>query len=113
MALSSPASRLEPGGEGQQSNVASLFDSASQLALVRRADSGQAPRNDLAALGYELLQQANFAVRDRIDLLGAELANLLAAKELSSAAASSAGTRRTSAARWTRAGAMSAGVTRA
>ena len=58
-----------------------------QLALVARADAGQAARNDLAALGHEALQQAHVAVADRVDLLRAELADLLAAEELASARA--------------------------
>ena len=49
------------------------------------ADAGQAARNDLAALGDEALQQADIAVADGVDLLGAELADLLAAEELASA----------------------------
>jgi len=39
---------------------------------MRGANSGKTPGNDLAALGYEALQQANVAVRDGIDLLGAD-----------------------------------------
>ena len=49
------------------------------------AHTGQAPRNDLATLGDKALQQANIAVGDGVDLLGAELANLLAPEELASA----------------------------
>ena len=48
------------------------------------ADPGQPARNDLAALGDKALQQANVAVGDGIDLLRAELADLLAAEELAS-----------------------------
>ena len=55
----------------------------------------QAARNDLAALGDKALQQANVAVGDGVDLLGAELADLLAPEELASAraAAGTAGRR--------------------
>jgi hypothetical protein len=49
-------------------------------------------RHDLAALGHKALQQANVAVRDGVDLLGAELADLLAAEELAAAARTTAGT---------------------
>src|SRR5882757_4817297 len=49
---------------------------------MTRAHTGQAARNDLAALGDKTLQQANVTVRDRIDLLRAELADLLASEEL-------------------------------
>ena len=50
-----------------------------------RAHASQAARNDLAPLGNEPLQQTNVAVRDRVDLLRAELADLLAPEELASA----------------------------
>ncbi len=56
-----------------------------QAALMARAHAGQAARNNLAALSHKLLQQANVTVGDRVDLLGAELADLLAAEELASA----------------------------
>ena len=52
---------------------------------MRRADAGKTAGNDLAALGDEALQQAHVAIADGIDLLGAELADLLAAEELASA----------------------------
>src|SRR5580698_9021603 len=48
------------------------------------ADAGEAAGNDLAALGDKALQQADIAVADGVDLLGAELADLLAAEELAS-----------------------------
>jgi len=78
-------------GEGQQGDVAGLLDGASKAALVRGANAGQAPGHDLAALGHEALQQADIAVRDRVDLLGAELADLLATEELAAAAGSTGG----------------------
>src|SRR5215475_6847441 len=74
-------------GEGQQGDVAGLLDRLRQTALVRRAHASQTARNDLAALNYKLLQQSNVAVRNRVDLFGAELADLLAAEELASARA--------------------------
>jgi hypothetical protein len=76
----------------QQGDIPSLLDGASEAALVGRANAREPPGNDLAALGYKPLQQTNITVGDRIDLLGAELANLLAAKEL---AATAGTTRRT------------------
>jgi hypothetical protein len=51
---------------------------------VRRAHATEAARNDLPALGDELRKQAHVFVVDVIDLVGAELAHLLAAEELSS-----------------------------
>ena len=48
---------------------------------MRRADAGQAARDDLAALGHELAEQAKVLVVDVVDLLDAELALLLATEE--------------------------------
>src|SRR5271163_4498694 len=76
---------LEAGGEGQQGNVARLLDGQREATLVTGADTGQATGNDLAALGDEALEQTHVAVADGIDLLGAELADLLAAEELTAA----------------------------
>jgi hypothetical protein len=70
----------------QQGDVPSLLDGASETALVGGANARQTARDNLAALGYKPLQQTHIAVRDRIDLLSAELANLLAAKELAATA---------------------------
>jgi len=77
-----------PCGERQQGDVPGLLDGASQAALVRGAHAGEPPGHDLAALGHKPLQQPDIAVRDRVDLLGTELADLLAAKELAAAAGS-------------------------
>ena len=79
-------SRLVPCGKRQQGDVAGLLDGAGQAALVRGANAGEPPGHNLAALGHKPLQQANIAVRDGVDLLGAELADLLAAEELAAAA---------------------------
>src|SRR5262252_648458 len=57
-----------------------------------RTHAGEAPRDDLAALGHELLQQTDFFVVDVIDLLDAELANLLAPEKLAATLAASART---------------------
>ncbi len=93
---------LEACGEGQKRDVARLLDGHAQLALVRGADAGETARHDLAALGYEALQQTDVAIRDRVDLLRAELADLLAAEELAAAGAAprttACGTRTTRAA---------------
>jgi hypothetical protein len=62
---------------------------------VRGANAGEPTGHDLAALGHKPLQQPYVAVRDRVNLLGAELADLLAAEEL----AASAGTTRRASAR--------------
>jgi hypothetical protein len=51
---------------------------------VRGTHTSQAAGNNLASLGDKLLQQAYVAVVDRIDLLHAELADLLAPEELAS-----------------------------
>ena len=71
-----------PCGKGQQGDVPGLLDGLGQAALVRGANAGEPPGHNLAALGHETLQQANIAVRDRVDLLSAELADLLAAEKL-------------------------------
>jgi hypothetical protein len=51
------------------------------------ADAGKTARHNLAPLRHKLLQQANVAIVDGIDLLDTELANLLAAEELASSTA--------------------------
>ena len=81
-----------PRRERQQGDIAGLLDGAGQTALVLGANTGKPPGHDLAALGHKPLQQANIAVGDRIDLLGAELANLLAAEELAASAGTTGGT---------------------
>ena len=77
---------LVPCGKRQQGDVPGLLDGAGQAALVRGANAGKPPGHDLAALGHKALQQPHIAVRNRIDLLGAELAHLLAAEKLAAAA---------------------------
>jgi hypothetical protein len=79
---------LVPCGKGQQGDVPGLLDGAGQAALVRSANAGKPTRNNLAALGHKTLQQANIAVRDRVNLLRAELADLFATEELSATAGS-------------------------
>jgi hypothetical protein len=94
------AEKLEACREGQQSDVARLLDSQAEAALMPCAHTGQAARNDLATLGDEALQQANIAVGDGVDLLGAELANLLAPEELA-ATRTAAGTACGAGSAWT------------
>ena len=77
--------RLEARCEGEQCNVPRLLDGQAKTTLMPGADSGQTARNNLAALRHKALQQANVSVGDRIDLLRAELANLLATEELAPA----------------------------
>jgi hypothetical protein len=77
---------LVAGREWQQGNVPGLLDRAREAALVRRAHSRQTPRYDLPAFGHKPLQQTNIAIRDCVNLLGAELAYLLAAEELAATA---------------------------
>ena len=80
-----------PRGKRQQGDVAGLLDGAGQSALVLGANAGEPPRHDLAALGHKSLQQPDIAVRNRIDLLGAELAHLLAAEKLAAATGTAGG----------------------
>jgi hypothetical protein len=82
---------LVAGCKRQQSDVACLLDGPRQPPLMGGADAGEAPGDYLAPLGNKLLQQAYIAIVDGIDFLDTELANLLAAKELASAAAGAAG----------------------
>ena len=81
-----------PRCKRQQGNVPGLLDGAGQATLVGGADARQAAGHDLAALGDEPLQQTHIAVGDRVDLLGAELADLFAAEKLAAAAGAAAGT---------------------
>ena len=60
---------------------------------MRRAHSGQASGNDLAAFRHELRQQANVFVVDGLDLFDAKFADLLAPEILSSAFAATRATR--------------------
>ena len=79
--------KLEARGEGEQGDVARLLDGQAETALVTGADPGEAAGNDLAALCDEALKETDVAVGDSVDLLCAELADLLAAEELATAGA--------------------------
>ena len=73
-------------GKRQQRDVPRLLDRAGQAPLVRGAHARQTAGHNLAALGHKTLQQPHIAVGDRIDLLGAELAHLLATEKLAASA---------------------------
>jgi hypothetical protein len=82
---------LVAGCKRQQSDVARLLDGSRQPPLMGGADAGEAPGYYLAPLSDKLLQQAYIAIVDGVDLFDTKFANLLAAKELASAAAGAAG----------------------
>jgi hypothetical protein len=75
-----------PGCKWQKRDVPSLLDCPRQSALVRRTNARQPARHNLTALGHKPLQQTNIAVWNRVNLFGAELAHLLATKELAATA---------------------------
>src|SRR4051794_33264127 len=61
---------LEACSERQQGDVPGLLDGTRKTALVRSANAGQTTGHNLAALRDKALQQADVAIRNRIDLLG-------------------------------------------
>jgi len=79
-----------PRCKRQQSDVPGLLDGPGQAALVRGANAGEPPGHDLAALGHKALQEPHIAIRDGVDLLGAKLADLLAAEKLAATASGAA-----------------------
>jgi hypothetical protein len=79
-------SALVPRCKRQQGNVPGLLDGAGEAALVRGADAGEPPGHDLAALGHKTLQQPHIAVRDGVDLVVAEFADLFTAEKLAATA---------------------------
>ena len=81
-------SRLVPCGKRQQGDIPGLLDGPGQSALMRSTHAGDPARHNLAAFGHKPLQQPDIAIRDRIDLLGTELADFFAAEELSATAGS-------------------------
>src|SRR6185503_6915461 len=83
---------LVPRCKRQQGDVPCLLDCAGQASLVRGANAREPARHYLAALGHKPLQQTNIAVRDRVNFLRAELADLLAAEELAASARTTTGT---------------------
>src|SRR5262245_8661232 len=68
-------------GERKKGDGASALDRLLEFPLVRRAGSGDAARQDLAALRDVALQQTHVLVVDEGNLLVAELAELPAAEE--------------------------------
>jgi hypothetical protein len=105
-------------GEGHERDVASALDGDTEPALMARADSSHAAREDFAALLHELREDVGAFVVDEIHFLDAELADFFLAEVLALAAGPSTGTARsTGAAAFatrtavTAAGAVSAAVT--
>jgi hypothetical protein len=97
-----PGFVLVPCGKRQQRDIPSLLDGAGQAALMLGADAGEPAGHYLATLGHKALQQPDIAVGNCVDLLGAELADLLATEELAASAGSAGGpsASRTSAGSW-------------
>src|SRR5579864_9403872 len=69
---------LSRHGERHQRDHARALDRRRHLALMRGAVAADAPRNDLAAVGDEVLQRLRILVIDRDILVGAEAAHLAA-----------------------------------
>src|SRR5207249_3177217 len=69
------------GCERDESERARALDRLLELALVRRAGSGDAPWKDLPSLGNESLKQLGVLVVDERDLLVAESAELSPSEE--------------------------------
>src|ERR1700722_10826900 len=66
----------------QQGDVAGFQNGVGKAALVRRADAGNAARNDFAALGDEGLKRTHVLIVDVVHLFHAEAADLLATEIL-------------------------------
>src|SRR5471032_2690326 len=100
------------GDVRNQRDLPGALDRRLQLALVLRAGSGNAPRQDLAALGHERPDELHVLVVDVVDLVRAELADLaatehraalplfLVARFLVAAAAASTAAARSSLSEW-------------
>jgi hypothetical protein len=73
-----------PRGERQQGNVARPLDGRCKAALVRSAHPGQPPWDDLASLRHKLAEQTYVLVINVVNLLHAELADLLATEKFAS-----------------------------
>ncbi len=85
-------------GERQQGDVARALDGYAEPALVARANSGHAARQNLAAFLDELRKNVGALVVDEVHLLDTELADFLLAEILALAARPAAGSARTTAA---------------
>jgi hypothetical protein len=81
--------------ERQQGDIARTLDGHAEPALVARANSGHAARQNLAAFLDELRKNVRALVVDEIHLLDAELADFLLAEILALATRTAAGTSRT------------------
>src|ERR1700728_3543843 len=77
-------------GERQQRDIAGALDGFAEPTLVTRADTGHAPRENLAALLHELRKDVGAFVVDEVHLLDAELADFLFPEVLALAAARAA-----------------------
>jgi hypothetical protein len=84
-------------GKRQQGDVARTLDGHAEPALVARANSGHAPRQNLAALLDKLREDVRALIVDKVHLLDAELADLLLAEILALAAWTASGPARTTA----------------
>ena len=82
--------------ERQQRDIARALDGHAQAALVPRADTSHAARENLAALLHELRKNVRALVVDEVHLLDAKLADFLLAKILALAAGTPSGPARTS-----------------
>src|SRR5579859_4412626 len=83
----------------QQGDIARALDGHAEPALVARANSGHAARQNLAAFLDELREDVRALIVDEVHLLDAELADFLLTEILPLAARASAGTARTTATR--------------
>ena len=85
-----------PRSKRQQGDIPCLLDRFRQASLMRCANTREPAGHNLAALGHKSLQQPHVAIRDCVNLLRTELADLLATKKLAApawpAARASAGT---------------------
>src|SRR5437868_486440 len=90
---------LCPTCKRQQSNVPGLLNGDRQSPLMRSTHSSQPPRHNLAAFRHELSQETYIFVVNGLNLLDAELANLLAAEILATTFAATAWARASSATR--------------
>src|SRR4051794_17068031 len=66
---------------GDERDLPRAFDGRLQFALVLRAGAGDAPRQDLAALGHEGSDELHIFVIDVVDFVRAKLADLAPAKQ--------------------------------
>jgi hypothetical protein len=96
------ARRLRASGAAckrQQGDVARALDGYAEPALVTRANSGHAPRQNLAAFLDELREDVRALIVDEVHLLDAKFADFLLAEVLALPARTAAGTARTTATR--------------